>query len=415
MSMTTSTKWSEEDLERLSALIKARLPRAQIAAQLGRTVSSVTQAITKHGLSSQVAVKWSDAERSTLRRMRAEGRTAREIGQALGRHLESVAGMLSYLKLGRCPIATPAEGELWKAIPAFPGYEISSHGRVRNGKTLRDMRLGSDGSGYSQVMLPTPQGRKTLKVHRSVLEVFGTAPSDPAAQIVNHIDGNKKNARIENLEWVTHRQNTQHAVRTGLHRGGREPGHARNPGRNIQTFVPISGFETEEWAAIPCNPDYEVSTLGRVRNARTNRILHQSTDGSGYPHISIPTSTGRKTLKIHRLLAEIFKPSSDPLAIIVNHIDGNKQNARLENLEWVTPQENAEHAVRTGLHQSQHGEHHVNAKYSNSQIRTICELIQNKWDDVAIRDSLEFDVNLLTIRQIKRRQTWRSVSKDYVW
>jgi hypothetical protein len=114
-------------------------------------------------------------------------------------------------------------------------------------------------------------------------------------------------------------------------------------------------------------------------------------------------------------LAEIFKPSSDPLAIIVNHIDGNKQNARLENLEWVTPQENAEHAVRTGLHQSRCGEHHVNAKYSNSQIRTICELIQNKWDDVAIRDSLEFDVSLLTIRQIKRRQTWRSISKDYVW
>lgn len=415
--MPVTPKWSQEELNELSSLIASRVPRAQIAEQLGRTVSSVSQTITKHNLAHKPTVRWSDAERELLRKLRSEGNTFNEIARTLGRSTESVAGMASYLRLGKCPIASPVDGELWKAIPGFQNYEISSHGRVRNSATGRDMRLSADGSGYAQVMLPTSNGRKTLRVHRAVLELFGEEKPGSAALVVNHIDGNKRNARIDNLEWVTWRENTVHAVKTGLHRGGRERGHAPNPGRRVETFVPTTDAEyaSEQWAPIPQGPGYEISTLGRIRNTAMGRILFQSTDGSGYPHISIPTPAGRKTLKIHRLLAEVFKPSSNPLATIVNHIDGNKQNARLENLEWVTPKANAEHALRTGLHRARRGASHPNAKYSESQIRTICEKLQAGEDDFAIRDSLDFGVNLLTIRQIKRRQTWRSVSQAYVW
>ena len=56
----------------------------------------------------------------------------------------------------------------------------------------------------------------------------------------------------------------------------------------------------------------------------------------------------KKTERVHRLVAQQFLPNPDNLPVI-NHIDGNKQNPNLENLEWTTQQENVKHAFKTGL------------------------------------------------------------------
>ena len=89
--------------------------------------------------------------------------------------------------------------------------------------------------------------------------------------------------------------------------------------------------------------DYEVSNLGNVRNKRTGTVRKQ-TDRKGYRKIRI---NGRD-VSIHRLVADSFF-DGDHSDLQVNHIDGNKANNHISNLEWVTPSENVKHAYNNGL------------------------------------------------------------------
>jgi len=106
--------------------------------------------------------------------------------------------------------------ELFKIISAYPKYEISDQGRVRSLKTGNFLVWVDNGKGYKMVHLynsDRPQGRLCL-VHRLVLSTFKRI--DNPDLDVNHIDGNKANNKLENLEWVTKSENTRHAHFTGL-------------------------------------------------------------------------------------------------------------------------------------------------------------------------------------------------------
>lgn len=92
---------------------------------------------------------------------------------------------------------------------------------------------------------------------------------------------------------------------------------------------------------------YRVSNLGKVESLRNNIILKQSPTKDGY--LAVGLCNGKtKTCRAHRLVAIAFIPNPDNLPE-VNHIDGNKTNNSVDNLEWVTPLENTHHAIRTGL------------------------------------------------------------------
>lgn len=117
---------------------------------------------------------------------------------------------------------------------------------------------------------------------------------------------------------------------------------------------------TEIWK--PCvgfTWNYEVSNLGRVRslgNAGNNRpglILKPKIDKGGYLTIpSMRNNEGRlKSTKVHRLVAQAFIPNPD-FKPQVNHVDGDKQNNRVDNLEWCTHSENTLHSYRIGLQKS---------------------------------------------------------------
>lgn len=104
---------------------------------------------------------------------------------------------------------------MFKIIPHYPNYEVSNTGIVRNRTTGNNLKWADNGKGYKFVHLynsATPKGRGCL-VHRLVLSTF--KPIDGNYD-VNHIDGNKSNNNLENLEWVTKSQNTRHAHTTGL-------------------------------------------------------------------------------------------------------------------------------------------------------------------------------------------------------
>ena len=104
---------------------------------------------------------------------------------------------------------------MYKQIPHYPNYEVNDLGNVRNTKTGHNMKWVDNGKGYQSVKLyneHTPKGRMCL-VHRLVLSTFNPVGS---MYDVNHIDGNKSNNSLSNLEWVTKSQNTIHAHQTGL-------------------------------------------------------------------------------------------------------------------------------------------------------------------------------------------------------
>lgn len=110
-------------------------------------------------------------------------------------------------------------------------------------------------------------------------------------------------------------------------------------------------FNNEEYISIPNFPKYAISKQGNILSfwSKHPKLLKHVLDrGVGYYLVTLVNTVGRHNMFIHRALATVFisNPLNKPQ---VNHIDGNKQNNRLENLEWVTAKENSIHAVRLGL------------------------------------------------------------------
>ena len=99
--------------------------------------------------------------------------------------------------------------ETWRPIEGFNGaYQISNHGRVKNVTRNRILRLEITYRGYCRIMLSKQNVTSRYFVHRLVAGAFLMNPENKA--IVNHKDGNKQNNRLENLEWATASENTQH-------------------------------------------------------------------------------------------------------------------------------------------------------------------------------------------------------------
>ncbi len=95
--------------------------------------------------------------------------------------------------------------------------------------------------------------------------------------------------------------------------------------------------------------DYYAQEDGSIYSSASHRILTQHLDKDGYCKVRLISNDGRHTYSVHRLILENFNPVKNMDKLQVNHIDGNKQNNSLSNLEWVTCSENIEHAYQIGL------------------------------------------------------------------
>jgi len=104
-------------------------------------------------------------------------------------------------------------------------------------------------------------------------------------------------------------------------------------------MIPIKNYEDR----------YLIYVDGRVKSLISNRFLTLQKIRSGYLRVTLYNGNGYKRFLVHRLVAESFLPKQDGQTV-VNHKDGNKENNKTSNLEWVTPSQNAIHAIDNNLY-----------------------------------------------------------------
>ena len=152
---------------------------------------------------------------------------------------------------------------------------------------------------------------------------------------------------------------------------------------------------------------YLVSSEGRLKRVSTGRIKNQSLSKGGYNIVSLYAKGIVKTKFVHRLVGFSFLNEVDNKNEI-NHIDGNKLNNSISNLEWCNSSENTIHAYRTGLMNRNCvlGSKCHFSKLNESQVLNIKKLI--KLGELKLKDiAIKFNVSADIISDIKRKKRWK--------
>lgn len=157
--------------------------------------------------------------------------------------------------------------------------------------------------------------------------------------------------------------------------------------------------------------NYYVQDDGKIFSERTNKILSVQLDKDGYEKVQMMSTDGKRhRYSVHRLVLENFNPIENMNKFQVNHIDGNKRNNNLSNLEWVTCSENLIHAHKIGL-KNQFGEHNNASKLTEEQVKEIINmLLEHKYIYGQIAE--KFGVSDDTIGSIKRKENWKYLTEN---
>lgn len=214
-------------------------------------------------------------------------------------------------------------------------YDITDEGKIYNHETGYELKGSFYNSGYQFVNLSLTTGKQSFLVHRLVAMMF--LPNPDNLPVVNHIDGNKNNNRVSNLEWISYSKNTQHAQDTGLLRQSKD--------KRLKVNIP-------EDILIQCwrqyrDTNYYLSYQGRVYNKKTKIVLKATPNKEGYDRYSIRINGKTVNLLGHRMMIEAWLYQQPSSVQVVNHIDGNKANNVLDNLEIISKAENVQHACYT--------------------------------------------------------------------
>ena len=270
--------------------------------------------------------------------------------------------------------------ELWKQISYAHNYEISNLGNIRNTRSNKLLTIN-----YDRLKKTKSRARPGLSVngkikgyylHRIVAEHY--IENTNKLPEVNHKDGNFYNNKVSNLEWISKKNNMQHAINNGLINKYTRKIIIKNKltgevnkfdklidcanfincsnglisqtcnNKRVDKLYDIRYIEEYKrldesnliWKEYPeCNK-YLVSNTGEIKNKKTNRIMMGSKqNGYRFVNLFINSSNPKLNRLIHRMVAQTFleNPENKP---IVNHKDTNILNNHINNLEWVTAKEN---------------------------------------------------------------------------
>lgn len=156
-----------------------------------------------------------------------------------------------------------------------------------------------------------------------------------------------------------------------------------------------------------------VSNYGEIMSHRRKnpRILSKRINKKGYYYVNLMDSASKTTkyrsVQVHRLVASTFLYKSNK-ELCVNHIDGDKLNIRVTNLEWVTIKRNTEHAYKLGLVSGRKGNLCNLSKLNANQVLRIRQLKSRS--NLSYKDiALIYRVTRSTIIQIVQRKTWKHI------
>lgn len=156
--------------------------------------------------------------------------------------------------------------------------------------------------------------------------------------------------------------------------------------------------------------NYYANEDGSIYSEKSKKTLSWQKDKDGYAKVQLMSDDGKRhRYSVHRLILENFKPVENMDKMQVNHIDGNKWNNKLSNLEWVTCSENNKHAHKIGL-KSQKGEKNNATKLTEEQVKLIIQmLLEKKYTQKQI--GLKFDVSEDVIGAIKNKRNWKHLTE----
>lgn len=266
--------------------------------------------------------------------------------------------------------------EQWRPVKGYEGeFLVSDLGRVMNnhGLVLKQHR---DSCNNPTVILKG----KSMRVAKAVAHAF--VPNPDQLQYQGYKDGNKDNCRADNIEWIVPDFSNDGQARPVLLVKDGEvlemyslrmaakwlsttsqavKNAANNKERNIRVngyyiawsddteranqllegFTIIKNMEGEEWRDLPeLQGEYQVSNLGRVKRVKgAERLVKLTTQRNGYVYVTLWLDSTTKCFKTSRLVAKAFIPNPDNLPE-VDHLNADKQNNTVANLEWVTGEEN---------------------------------------------------------------------------
>jgi hypothetical protein len=247
-------------------------------------------------------------------------------------------------------------GNEWKLIKDYNDYFISNKGDVWS--LFSEKKLTTcDSGGYKRVNIGGKKNSKKRYVHTLVAEAFIENPKK--CKIVNHKNGNKTDCDVENLEWITHSENSLHSIYV-------LGNHNLNSQKKEKDDEPVDAVE------LISVPNYLITKDGKVYSKKNKKFLtlHENPDR----YISVYIC--KKRYKVHRLVASAFLPEPSKEKIYVNHKNLNRTDNRIENLEWTSPSENTKHEIDNNP-----------KRYTNQQIKVAC-LDKDTEEIIAIYDSL---------------------------
>ena len=266
----------------------------------------------------------------------------------------------------------------WRIIEKTSDYEISNHGELRNKITMNILKTSLMG-GYLAISLVVNEKKVISKIHRLVATKFLTCLDE--SFVVNHKDGDKINNNVENLEWVSRSENAKHAFRLDLNKGKKIKvsqytlnnifikefdsatdaeketgifrtgisavcrGVRKTSGGYIwkySDYTPIISQLVPDGKILDGYPNYIITNDGKVYNSKRKRYLIIKKHITGYRGVSLSSNNKSQPFNVHRLVSLLFidNPNNYPE---VNHIDFDKTNNKMENLEWVTRSDNIKH------------------------------------------------------------------------
>lgn len=208
-------------------------------------------------------------------------------------------------------------------------YYVYDNGQCQNIKTNKYLKGSISPKGYRNYYLRNGKKAKSIGAHQLVALMF--LPNPENLPMVHHIDGNKLNNNVTNLQWVTSSDNARF-IENQEYKRNKRPSYEYYNG----------DLEGEKWEQYR-NTHLKFSNFGRLLNTQTNRILKCHVANDGYCYYSPKLEGKTKKIMCHRGVYESFNKIVLTKEQQIDHIDGNRSNNHLDNLRLVTAQENCQY------------------------------------------------------------------------